>query len=334
MGRLSGLLRTTALRRGVTVPAVAGVAATLGSTAPIWLPAATIYDVFTRPQRMPTLRVASFAWAWSSLETVGVGASTALWALGRGDDVVAHYALQRWWADRLLDALRLSAGLRFEVVSPDGLDPLRAGPLVMAVRHSSIADALLPMWLLSRAGLQPRYVLKDDLLIDPCLDIVGNRVPNHFVDRAPADSDRELAALESLAHNMRATDCAVIYPEGAVITPARQKDAIERVARNDPDRYPQVASLRHLAPVRPRGTEALLRGAPDADLVFVNHRGFEPISQVGRAPDVVPLPSPVRITLRRVDRCDIPNGTAFTAWFDEQWAHLDAELDDELAAVN
>jgi len=38
-------------------------------------------------------------------------------------------------------------------------------------------------------------VLKRELLADPCLDIVGNRLPNHFLDRHATDSGPELAAL-------------------------------------------------------------------------------------------------------------------------------------------
>ena len=34
-----------------------------------------------------------------------------------------------------------------------------------------------------RYHLRLRYVLKRELLWDPCLDIVGQRVPNIFVDR-------------------------------------------------------------------------------------------------------------------------------------------------------
>ena len=47
--------------------------------------------------------------------------------------------------------------------------------------------------------MRPRYVLKDDLLIDPCLDIVGNRLPNHFLDRFPHDGAVELGLLEAMA---------------------------------------------------------------------------------------------------------------------------------------
>ena len=54
----------------------------------------------------------------------------------------------------------------------------------MLCRHASLADSLVSAWVItSVAGMNPRYVLKRELLVDPCLDIVGNRLPNHFLDR-------------------------------------------------------------------------------------------------------------------------------------------------------
>lgn len=316
------LLRKAATRRALMVPAVALGSAALSVTAPVWLPVAGAMDLSRSGRRMPRLRLLSFAWAWTTLETLGVGASSALWLTGRGGDVDAHYALQRWWAARLVDSLRWFANLRIEV---DGIEQLTPGPIVMCARHSSIADSLLPAWLLGRVGMVPRYVLKDDLLMDPCLDIVGNRLPNHFVDRDPGDSLTELEAIEELARTMQARDAAVIFPEGMVVTDARRTRAIERVAERDPARGLRVQSLRTLAPVRPGGTAALLAGAPDADLVFLTHTGLEMLQGIGDAANL-PLVEPLRVRLRRIPRCEVPTSDSFLPWFDQQWEIADREL--------
>ena len=238
--QLPDRLRNPATRRALTVPAVALGAAALTGSAAVRAPVAA--------------------------------AATGLWLIGRGDDHDAHYALQRWWAACLVDSLRIFANLEIEI---DGLERLTPGPIVMCARHASIADSLLPVWLLGRVGMQPRYVLKDDLLLDPCLDIVGNRLPNHFVDRRPDDSASELDHLEHLAQGMGHNDAAVIFPEGMVVTEARRTRAITRVAERDSARGARVRRLRTLAPVHAGGTRALLAGAPDADLVFVTHTGLE-----------------------------------------------------------
>jgi 1-acyl-sn-glycerol-3-phosphate acyltransferase len=322
---LPALLRNKVARRAITVPTVTAAAATLAGTAGLWAPIATCLDLATARNRMPRVRILSFALAWSTLEAVGVGASSVLWAVGHADDDDANYALQRWWAARLVDALHHTAGVDIDV---EGFELLTPGPIVMCVRHASIADSLLPAWLLGRVGMRPRYVLKDELLIDPCLDIVGNRLPNHFVDRAPDNSRAELAQLDAIAHGMGPRDAAVIFPEGMVVTNALRERAIMSVRTRDPARSARIADLRVLAPVRPGGTAALLSGAPSADLVFVNHTGLEVFQQITKLPSTVPLARRVQVEISRVPRAQVPTGTEYVEWLDKQWSALDRRLTD------
>lgn len=316
-------LRNRHARRAVTVPAVVTCAAALAGSMELWVPLAAGFDLLRGRKQTPTVRALAFALGWSALETTGVAASAALWAAGRGKDHDAHFALQRWWVNRLLEVLRQTAGLTLEAEGIAGLAP---GPIVVCARHASLADALIPVWLLSQAGMHPRYVLKDDLQLDPCLDIVGNRLPNHFVDRDPSDNSDEIAALQRLSHDIGQHDACVIFPEGLVVTEATRARALERIAARDPARFKRTSSLRVLAPVRPSGTAALLRGAPDADLVFVTHTGLESLQRLFDAPRQIPLDRPVRIRIIRVARQKIPEDAAFTSWLDTQWARLDHEL--------
>ncbi len=317
------LLDDARTRRAVTVPAVAAGSAAFASTIGIWAPVSAAIDLGRSGLRFPRLRTLSFAWAWSTLETIGVAASSALWLTGRAGDEHAHYALQRWWAARLVDALTVLADLRIEV---EGLEQLAPGPIVIAASHASIADSLLPAWLLGRVGMQPRYVLKDDLLVDPCLDIVGQRLPNYFVDRAPDDHADELGQVEALATGMGSQDGAVIFPEGMVATPLRRRRALAAIAERDPERATRVGPLLRLAPARAGGTAALLRGAPDADLVFVTHTGLETLGDVKDATAAVPLREPLRVRIRRILRPEVPAGAGFGPWLDDRWRELDREL--------
>jgi 1-acyl-sn-glycerol-3-phosphate acyltransferase len=325
MSSLPALLRSKRARRAITVPTVTAAAATLAGTAGLWAPVAAGLDLATAPKRMPRVRMLSFALAWSTLEAVGVGASSVVWAVGHAHDDDANYALQRWWAARIVDALHHTAGVNFDV---EGLELLTPGPIVMCARHSSIADSLLPAWLLGQVGMRPRYVLKDELLVDPCLDIVGNRLRNHFVDRAPDDSGAELAQLDALAHGMGPRDAAVIFPEGMVVTDALRERAITSVRSRDPARGARIVDLQVLAPVRPGGTAALLAGAPSADLVFVSHIGLEALQQFTKIPSTLPLERRVHIEITRVLRAQVPTGTGFVEWLDTQWSAVDRRLAD------
>lgn len=316
-------LRHRHLRRAITVPAVTTGAASLVALAGLWVPAAAACDLLRGRNRLPTVRSLSLALGWSTLETFGVAAAAALWAAGRSHDHDAHYALQRWWAEQLIGVLRATAGLAFEV---KGLELVAPGPVVMCARHASLVDALIPVWLLGQVGMRPRYVLKDDLQLDPCLDIVGNRLPNHFVDRDPSDSAAETAALERLAAGLGRRDACVIFPEGRITTDATRAAAVARIAGREPARLALVEGLTVLGPVRPAGTAALLRGAPEADLVFVTHTGLEGLQRLVDAPRRLPLHQRVRVQVRRVPRRDIPLGSGFTGWLDAQWARLDREL--------
>jgi 1-acyl-sn-glycerol-3-phosphate acyltransferase len=313
-------LRGPTIRRAITVPSVAIGAATLAGSIGVWAPIAAVVDLASTRKTVPLVRSLTFALAWSTLESMSVGLSAALWATGNRNDQDTHFNLQRWWADRLVDALRLTANVTFEV---QGLDQLAPGPIVVCVNHSSIADALIPVWLLGRVGMRPRYVLKDDLQLDPCLDIVGNRLPNHFVERDPDDITGELTALERLAHDMGPQDACVIYPEGMVVTDTRRDRAKKAIAAREPERARRVRDLRMLAPVRPGGTRALLRGAPGADMVFVMHSGLESLQRLVDAPGTIPLDQPVRIQISRVARRTVPGDEAFARWFDDRWAHCD-----------
>jgi 1-acyl-sn-glycerol-3-phosphate acyltransferase len=196
-------------------------------------------------------------------------------------------------------------------------------------RHASLADALLSAWLVTSVGLRPRYVLKRELLTDPCLDIVGNRLPNHFLHRQAVDSGPELAALETLVQGMTEPDeAAVIFPEGTRANPEKRARGLARLAERHPERATRLAGLRHLNPPRPAGTLAVLRGAPDADLVLVAHVGFEGLDTFGGILKAIPGTAPVLLQLQRVARSEVPlDDDARTAWLDEQWLAMDDRVD-------
>ena len=321
----------TIRRRIVSVPALMLGALVLLVTVPIWLPIALVVDLFVAPRRFPHTRLLAFALLWSWLESAGLIRATAIWCTGRGRRLDPHYRLQRWWARSLVAALRHTCGLTIEV---EGVDALTSGPAIALVRHASLADALLSAWLFAeQARLQPRYVLKRELLADPCLDVVGNRLPNHFLDRNATDSAPELAALEHLTRGLGTGEVAVIFPEGTRASPAKRERALASIAARDPERSSRLRDLRVLLPPRPAGSAAMLAGAPDVDVVVVWHVGFDGLDTFGGILRRIPLQgTPARFVVRRVPRAEVAQGGDFTAWLDATWLALDTEVSAALAA--
>jgi 1-acyl-sn-glycerol-3-phosphate acyltransferase len=330
-GHSPGRLKRRA--RTVSTLLVAVVALTL--LVPVWLPLAVAADALRLRFRFPTVRLAAFGLCWAWLETAGVLVSAGLWLAGRSSDMAAHVRVQRWWADSLMRALGATTGLRLNV---SGVEAFSPGPAVVLSRHASLADSLVSAHIImSMARLEPRYVLKRELLVDPCLDIVGHRLPNHFLDRDAPDSAGELAALTRLAHGMSERDAAVIFPEGTRANPAKRARALERIAARDPDRAGRLGALQSLLPPRPAGAQALLAGAPAADVVLCWHVGFDGLDSFGGILRHLSRPvAPVRFVARRVARATLPDVAdtqRFTTWLDDRWLELDAEVTAALGAA-
>lgn len=320
-------------RRLTSVTGVFAAAVALTVLAPVWLPVVVVVDLLRGKRRLPLARLGAFGVCWAWLEVLGVLAAGALWLTGQRRNHAAHYRLQRWWAGSILDALRLTCGLTVEV---DGLAVLHPGPVVLLARHASLADSIVTASVVTvLASMRPRFVLKRELLADPCLDIVGNRIPNHFVDREANDSGPELAALEAMVQGMGVDDVGVIFPEGTRANPHKRQRSLDRLAERDPARAERLAGLRHVLPPRPAGAAALLRGAPTADVVIAWHVGFEGLDTFGGILRALGRPtSPVRYVLRRVPRGEVPEPSGdlrtFTDWLDAQWLRMDDEVHEAL----
>ena len=313
-------------RRLLSIPALLVAAVLLVVLLPVWLPVALLVDAVRGRWRFPVARLLAFALGWAWLETAGVAVAAALWVAGRSTDAARHYALQRWWATNLMAWLRITTGIRIET---HGVEAFGPGPVVLLCRHASLADSLVSAWVITHlARATPRYVLKRELLADPCLDVVGNRLPNHFLDREATDSSAELNALTALSAGMGDADVAVIFPEGTRASAAKRARALQKIGERDAGRASRLAGLRHLLPPRPAGAAALLAGCPEADVVLAWHIGFDGLDTFGGIlRHLAHTPAPVVFTARRVPRTEVPSGDAFVDWLDRHWLELDEAVD-------
>ncbi len=314
------------------MPALAAGAVAITATIPVWLPVAIVVDAVRLRFRLPIARLLAFGVLWTWIELAGVTRAFGTWLIGRATDEAAQYRLMRWWSTTLMDAMRLTTGIEPRV---EGAEALAGGNLIVLSRHASLADSLLSAWAIcGTAGLDPRYVLKRELLVDPCLDIVGLRVPNYFLDRDAADGTAELDGLRELGATVGPGSVGVIFAEGTRTNPEKRSRALAKIAERDPARAARLSGLRRLLPPRPSGAAALVEGAPESDVVLAWHTGFDGldsfsgmVAQLAR-----PLP-PVRFVVRRVPRAEVPAGAAFVDWLDEAWLRMDAEVDEALRAA-
>lgn len=304
--------------------------------APLWLPLAVVVDVLRLRRRLPTVRLGLFLVGFSLIDLGAVLRAAWLWVrfgfgrrLTTPASITVHARTQWRWAALMAALARATTGLRFEVDSPE---PLTPGPLVAIGRHASLGDAFLPLLLLGTwSQLELRYVLAVGLTWVPALDLYGNRLPNHFVDRASSSPAGELLAIGRLARGMGPGDASVIFPEGGFFTPQRRARLLARIAESDPEQAERAARLRHLLPPMPGGTLALLSGTPDTDIVLIGHVGLEKFSRVVDLWRNVPLRQPVRVRTWRFPAAEVPTGRRERIeWLNARWELLDDWIEEQL----
>lgn len=315
-------------RRLVTIPTLFLALGLTVLLSPLLALGAGAVDGLRADRGWPSVRLVGFLLAYLGYETIGVVRAGWIWIsqpLARGRWTDRNHQLQVWWVRNLIRAAGPILGLRLQV---EVVGPLRPGPLIVAGRHVSLVDALLPAHVLGVGeDLRLRYVLTRGLGLDPCLDIVGHRLPNHFIDRGGSDSRAEIAALEQLGTDMGEHDAVVIFPEGGLFTRGRRERTLDHLERTGSDRMETARSLRHVLLPRQGGIAALMRAAPDADLMIVAHHGFEPLGSLKRLRRALPLAEPVRLRVERHARGDLPDDEdAMVRWLDEQWVTMDEWL--------
>ena len=315
-------MKSSWVRRPVTGIGVFVIAIVLTVTLPLWAVVTMAVDAVRGRWRFPISRLIGFATCWAWLETSGLVLALFLFFTGRGRSVPAHYALQTWWCRSLIQALGFTVGLQITVEGAENVGP---GPFVAFCRHASLADSIMSSWVVaSHVGLRPRFVLKKELKMDPCLDILGHRLPNYFVDRESSNIAGELQGIEQMAAGLGVKDCAVIFPEGSRASAKKRVRALERLRERSPQRAETLAGLKYLIPPKPAGANALLSAIPEANVLTMWHSGFDGLDtfsgilrHLGRAK------ANVHVRVEEISRASIPSGEAFVSWLDAKWVEMD-----------
>ena len=289
------------VRRLVIAPLVALVDLLVIALSPVLLlVAALISPIFGgwRPLRMIAIVV-----AFAGYHLAGMLACLGLWVASgfglrsRSETMVrAHYRVLAWFVAGVYDTIVRLARVTVNVTESAAGGAVLSTPnrpVVVLSRHAGEGDTLLVInELLCRHNRGPRVVMHDALRLDPLIDVLGDRLPNRFVDPRGGDTEKEIAAMAS---ELGETAALVIFPEGANFTEQRRERGIQRLAEaGHTDQAEMARGMRHVAAPRPGGALAAVGSSPAADVVIMGHDGFpNGLREVWRL-----LPEPQTIELR------------------------------------
>ena len=207
--------------------------------------------------------------------------------------------------------------------------------MIVLIRHASIVDTLLPANLVARPHrIRLRYVLKRELLADPCLDVAGRRLPNYFVRRGTGEA-QEVGRVRALAHGLGPERRRADLPGGRPASRPSVAPARLRASPSATPVWPRGRSGSGICCRRDSAAWGLCSTAhrtPTSSLIA--HHGFDGlrlISDIWRG-GLVGLVVRVRVT--RVPRSKVPEaGTARADWLYDLWQDVDDWLGQRFAGA-
>ncbi len=319
------MTETTWLRRLITIPTIVVLCGLVSIGLPVLLVTALLVDLVRRiagGRPAMATRLVVFLWVYLIGEVWAVVALASVALLGRPVSIEATYRLQGAWAMWTFNTMTWVFGLTFSV---DGLDQVPPAPILLFSRHASLVDTLLPArYVTKEHEIRLRYVLKRELLVDPALDIAGNRLPNYFVDRHSRAGEAEVAAIRSLATGIGDSGGVMIYPEGTRYSEAKLARYVAPLVAKGGAIAELASRYERVLPPRPGGALALLE-ATEADVVVLAHRGLEGFARVKDIWSGGLVDSRIDVRFWRVPRAEIPRSRGERLeWLYELWAEIDA----------
>ena len=104
------------------------------------------------------------------------------------------------------------------------------------------------------------------------------------------------------------------------------------MVNRDPERAARLNALQHLLPPKPSGAQALVDGAPGADIALMWHIGFDGLDTFGRIRRRLAVGAPrAEVVFELHPRASVPTGDAFVGWLDDRWLELDRKVADALS---
>jgi len=327
------------VRRLAIAPLVAAIEAALILVSPVLL----IVAVVAAPAfgGLRTVRMLFIVLIYAGRHLGATVACLGLWvASGFGRNVDsdtiqrAHYAVLRWFVEGVYRAVIGVARVEVQVLESARAEETIASPdrpVLVLSRHAGEGDSFLLLHqLLCLHGRRPRVVMHEALRLDPLIDVMGERLPNRFVDPRGGDTEKEIAAV---AAGLESEAAVVIFPEGGNFSAGNRERGIARLERAGHEE--QAARARRMTNVsapRPGGSLAAVTAAPDADVVIVGHIGFP--TSLGELWRLLPAAQTVELRMWLVPAGEVPTGFEEQIdWLYEWWGTLDTWIDERRRAA-
>lgn len=313
------------VRRLASIPAIFLATLVFTAISPIALPVCLLISL-TRAAR-GAFRTYLFALGYLWCEVFGLVALFLVWTFARSPDrfLRANRHIQEAWATALTRLGIVCYSLDIQVT---GAECLSGDPAIVFPRHTSIAETVLPLvYYAIPHKLDLRYVMKQELLWDPCLDVAGNRIPNLFIDRHGPDSEHAARLIAELTSTLGVREGLVFFPEGTRFTPQKR----QRLLQSGKGISEMAERYHDLLPPRLGGTLSILQTNPGKDLLFLAHTGFERSSQVVNLLNGSWINNRAQLRFWRVPYSEIPTDVpGQTRFIEQQWQRMQAEV----AALN
>jgi 1-acyl-sn-glycerol-3-phosphate acyltransferase len=239
----------------------------------------------------------------------------------------ACFLVQQQWAGALFGTGRVLFHLRVRLEGAEAITRARShGPALVFLRHSSTADTVLPVALVSGPyDILLRYVMKRDLLWDPCLDLYGQRLPNTFIRRGSNDPAREIARVRELSRHLATGDGVLLYPEGTRFS-ERTRDRLHEklAAEGDPEKLRRAKQFQSVLPPRIGGALACIDENPAGTVVFCAHTGFDGVRSFREFSNGMLMDKVVHAKFWSVPVADLPEKEEDRIeWLFSEWKKVD-----------
>ncbi len=305
------------LRRLITIPVLLAVSVLFAIAFPLLFVVAFLASRLTSARG--SVATLLFTGGYLVCQLIGIARMTWVWisGAGRADFIDRNQAVQYWWANALREWVFICFKLKFAAT---GSEALTGPPCIVFPRHASLADTVLPIVLYgSPLKVKLRYVLKRELLWDPALDIGGNRVPNHFVDRSGEDSEGAARAIHALTAGIGVNEGIAMFPEGTRFSAAKRSRLLKS---NKPDLVTLAERWPDLLPPRLGGSLAMLGANPGLDILFIAHTGFELAGRLESLLSGEWFGTEIRVHYWRVPFADIPDPDGQKEFLYAQWDRM------------